>query len=101
MSIDEAVAVSSSSNVDMRSFALNSDIGVVLYDRDATLIFKRIERQRLEQSVQLRASDWERLSLRESAQRTSGASSVPCCEMLEQFELTDPQLLLWQTDDAP
>ncbi|RSY76559.1 cardiolipin synthase [Sphingomonas koreensis] len=63
MSIDEAVAVVGSSNVDMRSFALNSEISLVLYDREATLILRQIERSRLEQSVPLRASDWERRNL--------------------------------------
>nr|WP_246848382.1 cardiolipin synthase [Sphingomonas beigongshangi] len=63
MSIDEAVAVVGSSNVDMRSFALNAEISLVLYDREATLILRQIERSRLEQSVPLRASDWERRNL--------------------------------------
>lgn len=63
MSIDEAVAVVGSSNVDMRSFALNSEISLILYDREATLILREIERSRLEQSVSLRASDWERRNL--------------------------------------
>jgi cardiolipin synthase len=63
MSIDEAVAVVGSSNVDMRSFALNSEISLVLYDREATLTLRQIERSRLEQSVPLRASDWERRNL--------------------------------------
>ena len=46
MSIDEAVAVVGSSNVDMRSFALNSEISLVLYDREATLRALRPIRRR-------------------------------------------------------
>ncbi len=63
MSIDETVAVVGSSNVDMRSFALNSEISLVLYDRDATLALRRIEDARLEQSIRLMPSDWESRNL--------------------------------------
>jgi cardiolipin synthase len=63
MSIDETVAVVGSSNVDMRSFVLNSEIGLVLYDRHATLALRRIEGARLEQSIRLMPSDWESRNL--------------------------------------
>lgn len=63
MSIDDAVAVVGSSNVDMRSFALNSEVSLVLYDREATLDLRAIERSRLQQSIQLIASNWERRNL--------------------------------------
>ena len=49
--------------VDMRSFALNSEISLVLYDRDATLALRRIEDARLEQSIRLMPSDWESRNL--------------------------------------
>ncbi len=41
MSIDGTVAVVGSSNIDMRSFALNSEISLVLYDQEAAPLFER------------------------------------------------------------
>lgn len=59
MSIDETVAVVGSCNVDIRSFALNSEISIVLYDRAAALALGRIERDRLQQSDKINTCMWE------------------------------------------
>jgi len=59
MSIDDAVAVVGSSNVDMRSFALNSEISLVLYDREAPLALRAFEAELMHLSARLMRNEWE------------------------------------------
>ncbi|ODU67693.1 MAG: hypothetical protein ABT11_19425 [Novosphingobium sp. SCN 66-18] len=63
MSIDGTVAVVGSSNVDMRSFALNSEISLVLYDQEAATALRTLEAWRMQQSTQLMPDEWKRRGL--------------------------------------
>ena len=60
---DDAMALIGSSNLDMRSFELNSEISLISYDRDVVLRFHEIEQQYLAGSRSLDALSWTKRNL--------------------------------------
>ncbi|MDR1827801.1 MAG: cardiolipin synthase [Methylobacteriaceae bacterium] len=62
-SIDDHVSVIGSSNVDMRSFTLNSEVMVIYYDRDVTARLITIQNEYMENSDRLDPAEWDRRPL--------------------------------------
>ncbi len=62
-SVDDAMALIGSSNLDMRSFELNSEISLITYDCEVVLRLHEIERQYLERSRSLDVVSWGRRNL--------------------------------------
>jgi cardiolipin synthase len=60
MSIDDDIAVIGSSNMDIRSFALNSEVTLVLYDATAVSQLRAVETTYLARSTPLDYAEWER-----------------------------------------
>jgi cardiolipin synthase len=60
ISIDDSVAVIGSSNMDIRSFLLNLEITLVLYDRAAVAQLRAIETAYLARSTPVELEDWRR-----------------------------------------
>jgi cardiolipin synthase len=57
-SIDRAIAVIGSSNIDMRSFTLNAEISLIVFDSDATARLHAIEEGNFARSERLSPADW-------------------------------------------
>jgi cardiolipin synthase len=53
MSVDDDVALIGSSNLDIRSFALNAEVSVLIYDRDVVADLRQIEEGYLRQTDQV------------------------------------------------
>lgn len=60
LSVDDAVALVSSINLDIRSFDLNAEIGLLCYDREVVRRMHRIEEDYLLHSEQLSLEQWQR-----------------------------------------
>jgi cardiolipin synthase len=60
LSIDDDIAVIGSSNMDVRSFRLNLEITLVLYDRATNATLRAIEQRYFARSTQLDPDDWRR-----------------------------------------
>ena len=60
LSIDDDIAVIGSSNMDVRSFRLNLDITLVVYDRAANAALRGIEQRYFARSTQLALAEWRR-----------------------------------------
>lgn len=60
MSVDEAIALIGSSNFDMRSFSLNAEVSVLIYDRAVTAELGRVQEHYLARSEHLSAETWAR-----------------------------------------
>jgi cardiolipin synthase len=60
MTVDEDVALIGSSNFDIRSFALNAEISVLVYDRAVALDLTRIQERCFAQSESIDAASWSR-----------------------------------------
>jgi len=60
MSIDNALAFVGTSNFDIRSFALNFEVNLLLYDQAVTERLRREQMRYIENSVQLTAEEWQR-----------------------------------------
>ena len=58
MSVDEDIALIGSINLDIRSFALTAEIGMLCYGPDVVAKMRRIEADYLADSVHLTAEDW-------------------------------------------
>lgn len=58
LSVDDEVALIGSINLDMRSFALNAEIGMLCYNRDIVAQMQAIETQYLAHSEQLSLEIW-------------------------------------------
>jgi len=59
MSIDNSVAFLGTSNFDIRSFALNFEVNLLLYDADVTERLRAEQRRYIENSVQLTSQQWK------------------------------------------
>ena len=64
VTIDDEVAILGSSNLDIRSFELSQEVGLVLYDKTAVQTLRKIERAYLARSTQVRAKAWAARPLR-------------------------------------
>jgi cardiolipin synthase len=60
MTIDDNVAFVGTSNFDIRSFALNFELNLLLYDTQVTELLRAEQRLYLEDAVRLTAEDWRR-----------------------------------------
>jgi cardiolipin synthase len=60
LTVDDDIAVIGSTNIDIRSFALNAEINLVLYDRDVVRRLREIEDRRLADSDRLTLEDWRK-----------------------------------------
>lgn len=60
MSIDDDMALLGSINLDIRSFALNAEIGLLAYDRDVVAHMRRIEADYLAHATPVTLDDWNR-----------------------------------------
>ncbi|KLI98982.1 cardiolipin synthase [Luteimonas sp. FCS-9] len=60
MSIDDDMALVGSINLDIRSFALNAEIGLLVYDRDVVARMRAIEAGYLADSTPVTLEDWRR-----------------------------------------
>jgi len=58
LSVDEDIAVIGSINLDIRSFALNAEIGLLCYDRGVVAQLRRIEDEYLADAQMLALADW-------------------------------------------
>jgi cardiolipin synthase len=58
LSIDDAVVVIGSSNMDIRSFALNAEAGVLVYDTALAVELKRVQTRQLAESDRLTLEVW-------------------------------------------
>jgi cardiolipin synthase A/B len=63
MAIDEDIAVIGSSNLDMRSFHLNMEVTLVIYDRDTVAQLREIEADYLTRSELLSLEKWQTRSI--------------------------------------
>jgi cardiolipin synthase A/B len=77
MAIDEDIAVIGSSNLDMRSFQLNMEVTLIVYDRDAVTQIREIEADYLSRSKLLTLEEWQSRSiLRRLAENIARLSSA-------------------------
>src|SRR5690606_8758185 len=58
MSVDEEIALVGSLNLDIRSFALNAEIGLICYDQRVVARMRGIEAEYLEDAGQLSLEQW-------------------------------------------
>lgn len=58
LSVDEEVALIGSINLDIRSFALNAEVGMLCYDRDVVAQLRAIEQDYLDRADALELAQW-------------------------------------------
>jgi cardiolipin synthase len=63
LTIDDAVAVVGTSNIDIRSFALNAEVSLIVYDRAVVADLVRIQERYFRDSELLDAGEWDRRPL--------------------------------------
>lgn len=64
MTIDEQIAVVGSSNLDIRSFTLNLEISLIIYDSSVVRSLNNVEQQYLARSTEVRLESWRQRSKR-------------------------------------
>ncbi|MCC6156118.1 MAG: cardiolipin synthase [Candidatus Hydrogenedentes bacterium] len=67
MTIDNSISVIGSNNVDIRSFALNNEICLVVYDEDVVRKHREIEAHYLANSRELTLAEWNKRPLAQQA----------------------------------
>jgi cardiolipin synthase len=60
LSVDDQVAVLGTTNIDIRSFALNAEVSLIVYDPAVVADLARIQARYIANSDQLSAEEWER-----------------------------------------
>jgi cardiolipin synthase len=63
VSFDDTVALVGSSNMDIRSFQLNAEISLLIYDSEVVSALRRIEAEQIAAAKELTASEWGRRPL--------------------------------------
>ena len=63
LTIDNNVAMIGSANIDIRSFALNAEIGLLIYDTKVVAELRRIQENYFATSKLLTAEEWTRRPL--------------------------------------
>jgi cardiolipin synthase len=58
VSIDGALAIVGSSNVDLRSFQLNEEVSLLLHDRASVAALEAVQRRYIEHSAELKLEQW-------------------------------------------
>jgi len=64
LSIDDCVALIGSSNMDIRSFALNSEVSVLIYDSNIVARLRQVQERHFVKSHLLSREEWDRRPLR-------------------------------------
>jgi cardiolipin synthase len=62
-SIDEDVAVIGSSNLDIRSFSLNNEVSVLVYDREVVAKLREVQARYFEESEEIDPAQWRKRSI--------------------------------------
>jgi cardiolipin synthase len=62
LSIDDTVSLIGSSNMDIRSFVLNAEVSLVIYDRNITARLRQVQKGYFAGSKQLTRAEWEERS---------------------------------------
>jgi cardiolipin synthase len=60
VSIDDCIALIGSSNMDIRSFMLNAEVMLVVYDEKVVADLKRIQDRYFADSTEVRLEEWRR-----------------------------------------
>jgi cardiolipin synthase len=60
LSIDDDLVVVGSSNMDIRSFILNAEVSLLVFDRDATSCLKKLQERCFAKCRRLTLEDWNR-----------------------------------------
>ena len=60
ITIDDSISVIGSCNMDIRSFVLNAEISLLIYDRDFTGSLQQLQARDLHRSRSLTAAEWQR-----------------------------------------
>ena len=63
ISVDDEVVLVGSSNVDVRSFVLNAEVTLIIYDRQVTAQLRVLQERHMASSDLLMVTDWERRPL--------------------------------------
>jgi cardiolipin synthase len=63
LTIDDSIALLGSSNIDIRSFALNAEVSLVLYDRAAATALRSVQERYLNDSDELDLESWRQRPL--------------------------------------
>ena len=63
LSVDDSIALLGSTNIDIRSFALNAEVSLVLYDRAAVTGLREIQERYLAESDELDLASWRQRPL--------------------------------------
>ena len=58
LSVDDSIALLGSTNIDIRSFALNAEVSLILYDRAAVTGLRKIQERYLADSEELDLASW-------------------------------------------
>ena len=73
MTIDDDIAIIGSSNLDLRSFTLNMEVSLVVYDKRVVADLRQVEAGYLRNATPLRLDEWSNSSADQQAVRQSGA----------------------------
>jgi cardiolipin synthase len=77
MTVDRNLSVVSTANLDRRSFELNFEVSLVIFDTDFSSHLRLLQKSYLDRSVAIVAEDWERRPwLRRVASNAAGALSA-------------------------
>jgi len=63
LSVDDSIALLGSANIDIRSFALNAEVSLILYDRAAVTRLREIQERYLGDSDELDLASWQQRPL--------------------------------------
>lgn len=63
LSVDDSIALLGSTNLDIRSFALNAEVSLILYDRDAVQRLRAVQERCLADSDELDLASWQQRPL--------------------------------------
>ncbi len=58
LSVDDSIALLGSTNIDIRSFALNAEVSLILYDRDAVQRLRAVQERCIAASDELDLATW-------------------------------------------
>ena len=64
LSVDDSIAVIGSSNLDMRSFELDLEVSMVLYDKQSVLKLRKIEERIINGSKKVSYNAWQKRSIK-------------------------------------
>ena len=59
LSVDDSIALLGSTNIDIRSFALNAEVSLILYDRDAVQRLREVQERCIADSDELDLTAWQ------------------------------------------